>query len=937
MGDDTLVIRRIHAQLPIFRLDRNRHSILYTAGQLAVIDPLDADDIEAAWQSKTSLEYRSTASRAAQWISRQAATALQQRLHRQRRAFQPECLTVYPSTICNMRCSYCFTALHRAGGTRRSGKMPTVIDAATVAAAAETVIDSCAANNRPFQLVLHGGGEPTLHWPLVRTIVRQTRHLARQRRVPWRGHIATNGILTEKRAQWLGRRFHSIGLSCDGPPDIQDRQRPLKSGRRSSDIVARSAAAILAASARLTVRTTITPATCTRQMEIVSYLHHQLGVRHMRFEPLYRLQNSTGDSFSEDQADLFCGHFINAQRKADALGSTLHYSGVRLHQPHGPYCNVLRQVLHLMPDGRASACFFRTDASAPGNRAACVGRIDHRLDQFRLDLQAISRHSQAASHIPHYCRQCINQLHCTYGCPDRCAVRSRRQPPAPDQCDPPVQTRFRCRVNRRLAWHWIVAEADRIIGSQPPSVTRKRPVGRPRHDALDNHLKQIPSGIDAAAIRRDYDTVKEAYRVQARKMPDPPWVRRGYDHTGESAWRVVKRHCAAVSKSGPLSIYLHIPFCRGRCGFCDCLAVGLKRQHHDLEQRFIRALLGEMPHWSRLPGLRNRPVTTVHLGGGTPNCIHPERLQQIVHGIVRQFNCTAVTEWAIESTVRRIDRPDLMALEALGFKRLHVGVQTLIDRERQTIGRKEDHQTVLQRLQCAIRMGFVISVDIIYGLPGQTAQSLVRSLDHLTGIGIHGISLYRLNRSPRNARFFNRLGDVKPDALADYVMFQAADQLLTRRGYAKNHFCHYALPEDKNLYANHARRGEDLLALGPTADGILGRYHFRHPGLAAYHRHPPTDVPPLEGGLYQTAAEERRAPLCNAILSARITPGLFKAIDGQGLLEQWITLRLVENRIPKKSYTLSANGSWLVRQMLDEVAGWTGYRAGGIDRRGGTG
>jgi oxygen-independent coproporphyrinogen-3 oxidase len=933
MGDETLNIRRIHGQLPVFRLDRGHHSILYTAGQLAVIDPLDADDIEAAWQSNKCLARRSTAFRAAEWISRQAAAALQNHRHWQRRPFQPQCLTVYLSNICNMRCTYCFTAPGRTAGRRPSGKTAPVIDAATVAAAAKTVIDACAANNKPFQLVLHGGGEPTLHWPLIQTIVRQTRHMARQHQVSWRGHMATNGMLTRERAQWLGRHFHSIGLSCDGPPDIQDCQRPLKSGRKSSDIVARTAAAILATDARLTVRATITPATCTRQTEIVSYVHHQLGVRHMRFEPAYHLQNSAGGLFRHEQADLFCDNFMQAQRKAGELGSTLHYSGLRPHELHGPYCNVLRQVLHLMPDGRASACFFRTDAAAPDNQALCVGRMDDRSDRFRLDPQAISKHGKAASATPQQCRQCLNQLHCTYGCPERCAVLRRRPPAATHQDDPHLDTRFRCRVNRRLARHWIVAQADRIIDSQTTAATRRAPADRPPTDALDDHLKQVPAGIDTAAIRRNYDAVKEVYDIQARRMPDPLWVRRGYDHTGQAAWRILQRDHAATLKKGPLSIYLHIPFCQGRCGFCDCLAVGLKRRHHDLEQRFTHALMGEMSLWSLLPGLRERPVTTVHLGGGTPNSIQPERLQRVVHSLGRQFNCRAATEWAIESTVRRIGRPDLMALGALGFKRLHVGVQTLNHKERQTIGRKTDPGTVLQRLQRAIGMGFVTSVDMIYGLPGQTAGSLIRTLDRLTGIGIHGISLYRLNRSPRNARFFNRLSGFKPDALADYVLFQAVDQWLIRRGYAKNHFCHYALPQDRNLYANHARRGEDLLALGPTADGILGPYHFRHPGLAKYHRHSPTGAPPLEGGLYQTAEEKRRAPLCNALLSARADHGLFGAIDAEGLLEQWIALGLVEDRFNKTSYTLSANGSWLVREMLDEVAGWSG-RADDIVGRG---
>lgn len=917
MGGNSVQIRRMHSRLPVFRLDRKDHCILYTPGQLVVIDPLDANDMEAVWQgTRKNMASQSTAAQAAEWIGGHAKKARDAHRLRQDQPFTPICLTLYLSNQCNMRCAYCFAA----HGREAVDDAHPVIDLKTVTAAAKTVADNCALTGKPFQLVIHGGGEPTLHWELIQSVVRRIRQIAQHRQIEWRSHIATNGMLSAQRARWLGRHFHSIGLSCDGPPDIQDRQRPLSSGGKSSGILARTAAAILTTRARLTIRATITPASYTRQTNIVEYVHHHIGGRNIRFEPAYRLDNTTGEPFTDEQADAFVEHFIRARHRAQELGSTLSYSGLRADTLHGPHCNVLRNVLHLTPDGTASPCFFRTGATTCPDDGKAIGQKDPAADRFSLDQGAISQHRQNASQPPLSCRQCINHLHCTYGCPDRCAAVGRPCRPAPSDTNGfNPGARFRCRVNRRLAERWICDAADRMIQSQPIPSENKSLNQLTHADPIDTYLKQIPAPIDSAVIGRRYNMAKVNYDIKCRKMPDPLWVQRDFDHDGERAWDYIKNRCVASPDNDPISIYVHVPFCRGRCGFCDCLTVGLQDKLHRLEKTFTNALLSQIGQWSDLSGLSDRKVTTVHFGGGTPNCIQPDLLENIVNTMGERFQCGPATEWAIESTVRQLTPSGLVHLKALGVSRLHVGVQTLNDSERHCIEREHDQRTVRQRLAKAMEMGFITSVDIIYGLPDQSIVRLIQTLDHLIALGIHGISLYRLNRSHRNERFFKRLSGFKPDVLMDYIMLQSADQHLARNGYVKNHFCHYALPLDKNLYANHAARGEDLVALGPTADGMIGPYHFRHCALAGYHRNAAAGRPTLQGGLLKTEDERRSAPLCNALLSARLDSGLFRTGSTQNLLDKWVQSGLIEKAPAKTSFILSGNGSWLVKAMQNEV------------------
>jgi uncharacterized protein len=232
--------------------------------------------------------------------------------------------------------------------------------------------------------VLHGGGEPTIHWELVKQFEVLTRQIANEFGVDWFGHIATNGVLPEKRARWLANHFNLVGLSCDGPPEIQDRQRPIGGGGKSSPFVERTAHAIAEAGGQFEVRSTITPQTLARQVEIVSYLHERLRASRMRFEPVYRLRGRNQIAFTPDQSESFVEHFLSAQSKARSLGCSLSFSGVRPDEVHGPYCDVLRDVLHLTPDGTATACFFCTDGRERASLGLNVGESHPRtLSQLR--------------------------------------------------------------------------------------------------------------------------------------------------------------------------------------------------------------------------------------------------------------------------------------------------------------------------------------------------------------------------------------------------------------------------------------------------------------------------------------------------------------------------------------------------------------------------
>jgi oxygen-independent coproporphyrinogen-3 oxidase len=331
----------------------------------------------------------------------------------------------------------------------------------------------------------------------------------------------------------------------------------------------------------------------------------------------------------------------------------------------------------------------------------------------------------------------------------------------------------------------------------------------------------------------------------------------------------------------------------------------------------------EMRLWSQQGALDQRPVTTVHLGGGTPSFIGVKAFRRIVENCAQHFAVSPRTEWALESTVTHLP-PDMLAcLHELGFRRLHVGVQSLQDPVRRCIGRRQPAARVLDKVAETIALGWVVSVDLICGLPGQTLAGFLDGIQALSDAGVHGFSLYELLIYPQNRKWAARHGLVEREHLPNYLMFQAGASYLEALGYRKSLFNHWANEQDQNLYFTFPTRGEDLLALGAIADGVLGDFHYRHPRYNDYRHGVSEAFPALEGGVRRNALENRLHPLTTALLAGGIPAALAPSFElelpgsDETLLGWWQDAALLENR--DKRLRLTANGSWFVGNMISQL------------------
>lgn len=435
-------VMKAHARLPIFRICAKGTGALYTPGWIVTGSDLDLARIEStlANQGDCTSVSRSIAAQltfySEQTISRWAAMASVE--------FLPEAMTIHLTDSCNLNCAYCYSRRSAVGNraTLKRGQL---------AAAASLVARSCASGGKRFTVALHGGGEPTLSWGELIGAVDLTRRAADAARVDWFGALSTNGTFDSDKSEWISRQFNQVSVSFDGPPDLQDSNRPLLRASPSSGAVERNIHLLLEYGGDVIVRTTVTHSSFERQSEIVDYIVRHLGVKRVNIEPVYRY-GSHDSGIASPIAESFAQNFLQAEAEGKRIGCEVRTSCCRIEQIHGPYCDILRNTLLLAADGSAYPCTFCLGEQY--RSAVKIGSLDKMTNTFLLDHDKISSFRQRAARSMRKCKECINAYHCARECPDECYIAGTRG-----------QADFRCRVAKRLSVAWIL-QAARLAQSE---------------------------------------------------------------------------------------------------------------------------------------------------------------------------------------------------------------------------------------------------------------------------------------------------------------------------------------------------------------------------------------------------------------------------------------------------------------------------------------
>lgn len=442
-------------ELPIFTRSLGQKFLYYSPGYLAVVDRSIKEFFDQTLVAKEPQGQVSTS------LLKHAEQFSKNQDHLPDEEFKPTCLTVYMGNRCNLACRYCYSFLNTENNARDT------LTTGALHQALRIVAKNSQSQGKPLTVVLHGGGEPTLYRNQIDPFLDEVSSTAKVLGLATFFYIATNAAITTGVADWLARRFDLVGISCDGPADIQDHQRPTKTGKATSSQLERTARILRASGVPFHVRVTITPQTTTRQCEIIKYICEILDPIEIHLEPVYAGgRTRQQDINSQDQALLFVSNFLSARKLARHYGVPLQLSDIRPWELHGRYCQTERDVLQLIPGDGISACFKTATLAQAEQKGLLIGRFKNgKLGM--CEAMELNQLRQEFRNPPPGCLECFAYAHCTYGCPDICAI---------DQDNNPGGS-FRCLVNRLILAEGLQTMSTAIIQNSIPIHKEDRAIG----------------------------------------------------------------------------------------------------------------------------------------------------------------------------------------------------------------------------------------------------------------------------------------------------------------------------------------------------------------------------------------------------------------------------------------------------------------------------
>ena len=233
-------------------------------------------------------------------------------------------------------------------------------------------------------------------------------------------------------------------------------------------------------------------------------------------------------------------------------------------------------------------------------------------------------------------------------------------------------------------------------------------------------------------------------------------------------------------KKTPLGIYIHVPFCRSKCMYCDFYSLPTKDDK--LMEKYLSATCAHIKETG--PLAPNYKVDTIYFGGGTPSFFGSEGMATILTAIRRSFDVAGDAEITFEANPDSVSEHLLRRLKAEGFNRVSLGVQTDDDELLKKLGRPHDYAQVMSAAKRIRKAGFKnFSIDLMYGLPGQTLNAWKSTLDNVLGLNPDHVSCYGLKVEPGTPLY-----DIKdfcqlPDDDTQADMYMAAVDILRSRGF----------------------------------------------------------------------------------------------------------------------------------------------------------
>ena len=272
-----------------------------------------------------------------------------------------------------------------------------------------------------------------------------------------------------------------------------------------------------------------------------------------------------------------------------------------------------------------------------------------------------------------------------------------------------------------------------------------------------------------------------------------------------------------------LGLYIHIPFCKAKCAYCDFYSLAHSEEKMDA---YMAALLRHLEEVA--PRAAGMQVDTVYFGGGTPSYLGAARLCRILQTVLRRYDVARDAEITLEANPDSAgDWKELRALRRAGFNRLSLGMQSASDAELQAIGRVHTYEQVQQAVMAARKAKFTnLSLDLIYGLPGQTMEDWQRTLADAVALGPEHLSCYGLKLEEGTPLWQQRQTLTLPDDDAQADMYLYTVAALGEMGYEQYEISNFAKSGKESRHNLKYWRMEEYAGFGPGAHSDFGGVRY---------------------------------------------------------------------------------------------------------------
>jgi oxygen-independent coproporphyrinogen-3 oxidase len=266
----------------------------------------------------------------------------------------------------------------------------------------------------------------------------------------------------------------------------------------------------------------------------------------------------------------------------------------------------------------------------------------------------------------------------------------------------------------------------------------------------------------------------------------------------------------------PVAIYIHIPFCISKCGYCDFNSYAMRGE---IVQRTVDAIKQEI----RKSPWHGRPAKTIFFGGGTPTFLSKEQLVGILQTVLEFHPLTEDAEITSEANPGTADATKFEAMRKAGFNRLSIGAQSFLDSDLHRLGRAHRATEIVKAVEIAHSAGFDnLSLDLMFALPGQTIEAWGENLQRAMELEPQHLSLYCLTIEPDTpfARLAERGTLVQPEEQQQVDMYDLCDTVLNKAGLERYEISNFSREGRECQHNLCYWRGEEYLAYGPGAVGV---------------------------------------------------------------------------------------------------------------------